>query len=134
MADRLGKRNTEAMGIIFLLRRLFPRDFKPVGAPIASPDGKLLAVPMINYCIADRSLGRFVTLDVRNSRYEFMHCIQSGVAASERWAISWRDNNTVVVSGSRSGEWAYGVGIDSLYYPQRLPPYPGWLPAEVVSN
>ena len=117
----------------FLLRRLFPRDWNPVGPPIASPDGKMLAIPMFNYCIGKRSLGRFVTIEVRNDRYEFMHAIQSGVAASERWAISWRDNNTIFVTGSQSGEWAYGVGIDSLYYPHRHPPYPGW-EAAAISN
>jgi hypothetical protein len=113
------------MSVTFLLRRLFPRDWNPVGPPIASLDGKMLAIPMFNHCIAKRSLG--------HDRYEFMHAIQSGVAASERWAISWRDNNTIVVSGSQSGEWSYGVGIDSLYYPHRHPPYPGW-EASAISN
>jgi len=103
-ASRLGKRNTDGMAITFLLRRLFPRDWRPVSPPIASPDGTMFAIPMINYCIAKRSLGRFVTFEVRNERYEFMHAIQSGVAASEHWEISWRNNNTVVVTGSRSGE------------------------------
>jgi hypothetical protein len=121
------------MSITVLLRRLFPKDWRPVGPPVASPDGKLLAIPSINHCIAKRSLGRFVTITVRNQQHEFMHAIQSGVAASEQWTISWRDNNTVVVTGSRSGEWAYGVGIDSLYYPLQHPPYPGWS-AEATSN
>ena len=114
------------MWIASLFRRLFPCDFKPVGPPLASPDGAMLVIPMLNTCYYDRSLGRFVTFDVRNDDDEFMHHIQSGVAASEHWSISWRDNNTVVVTGSQSGEWAYGVGIDSLYYPHRHPPYPGW--------
>jgi hypothetical protein len=121
------------MSLTFLLRRLFPRDWRPVGPPIASPDGKMVAIPMFNYCIAKPSLGRFVTVEVRNQKYEFMHAMQSGVASYERWTISWLDNNTVAVTGSQSGEWAFGVGIDSLYYPKRHPPYPGWSP-EVVSN
>ena len=93
----------------------------------------MVAIVMINCCIAKRLPGRFVTLEIRNECHEFMHAIQSGVAASENWVISWRDNNTVVVTGSRSGEWAYVVGIDSLYYPQRHPPYPGWS-AESIPN
>jgi hypothetical protein len=120
------KDNNWEMAIAHWLRRLFPRDWTPVGPPISSPDGKMVAIPMINYCIANPSLGRFVTLEVRTVDHKFMHAMQSGVAAFEHWKISWRDSNTIVVTGSQSGEWAFGVGIDSLYYPQRHPPYPGW--------
>jgi len=114
------------MSIGLLFRRIFPSDFKPVGRPVFSPDGLMMAIPMLNMCHADRSLGRFVSFDVRDAEWVFMHSIQSGVGASERWSITWRDNNTVVVTGSQTGEWAYGVGIDALYYPHRHPPYPGW--------
>jgi hypothetical protein len=114
------------MSITFLVRRLFPKDWKPVQRPVPSPDGRMLAIPMFNRCVVNRLPGRFVTLEIRNSSNEFVHAIQSGVAASEHWEVGWRDNNTVVVRGSRSGEWAYGVGVDSLYHPERHPPYPGW--------
>ena len=53
------------------------------GPPLASPDSASVGHPDAQYMLLnDRSLGRFVTFDVRNASHEFMHHIQSGVAAS----------------------------------------------------
>lgn len=127
----LGKGILRGMSFSYLYRRWFPKDWTPVGPPILSPDGKMVAIPMLNTCIAGRVRGRFVTLEIRKNRHEFMHAMQSGVSSAEKWSISWRDNNTVVVSGSESGEWAFG--LDGLYYPHCQPPYPGWTGA-AISN
>jgi hypothetical protein len=93
---------------------------------MSSPDGTKVVVPMLNDCYAKKSLGKFVTFDVRDRENKFMHHVQSCVTAYENWTICWQGNDKVVVKGSKSGEWAYVVGLDSLYYPQQYPPYPGY--------
>jgi hypothetical protein len=96
-------------------------DFRPVSPSIPSPDGKKYIVPMSNTCYADKYCGRLVTFDVRENNGEVLHHIQSDIGATERWAIGWRGNNTVVVKGSRTGIRAYDVGVDSMHRLAMIP-------------
>jgi hypothetical protein len=112
-----------------VLNAFWLADFRPVAPAIHSPDGTKFIVPMKNRCYADMARGRLVTFDVRDAQGQFMHHIQSEIAAEERWAIGWCGSNTVVVKGSLTGINAYVVGIDSMYYPVPEP-----LSSEIIES
>ena len=93
---------------------LGPKDFKPVGKPIPSPDGELQLVPMANEDYTDAKRGRLLTFDVRDANDDFRHHVQTDAQWTAEWVLGWHDDNTVVVRSSDIGICVYQVGLDSM--------------------
>lgn len=91
-------------------------NFRPIGQPVASPDQRLSIIPMANVNYTTPDHGRVVTFDVRNSKGEFVHHVQTEVNAIGRWVIGWHDNKIVFVKSDAARAEAFVVGKSSLVY------------------
>ena len=85
---------------------LGPKDFKPAGKPIPSPDGELLLIPMANKDYTDAKRGRLLTFDVRDANGDFRHHVQTDAQWTAEWVLGWHDDNTQSLSGVATSAYA----------------------------
>ena len=95
--------------------------------PVASPDGAMALTPSVNQSRADATKYLCVAFDIHDGTGTLIHSVQSSASDTQKWAIGWFDDKTIVLYSSDIGTSAWKLAEDGT-----ISKLPSPVPTELI--